>query len=113
MPLKETIQQLAREHANEIKAIRHHLHANPELSFEEHNTCDFISEQLNTWGINHEKGICNTGIVGVIEGSEDNGKVYALRADIDALPIHEISDKRAGSVAFILGNVSLLGRQMP
>ena len=73
---------------DEIWAIRTHLHQNPELSFEEYNTSTFISDTLNTWGIEHQTGVAGTGIVGVIKGNA-NGQVVALRADMDALPIIE------------------------
>jgi len=72
----------------EIWAIRTHIHQNPELSFEEFETCKFISDRLTSWGIEHKAGIAGTGIVGVIKGAKE-GKVIALRADIDALPILE------------------------
>jgi len=64
---------------------RRHLHRNPELSFQEHETCAYICRQLSTLGIQH-RVIATTGVVAHI-GS--GSKCVALRADIDALPISE------------------------
>jgi amidohydrolase len=89
MELKENIKRLAKAHFQEVKAIREHLHANPELSFEEHKTHNFISEKLTEWGISHQKNVAATGIVALIKGKNPNKKVTALRGDIDALPITE------------------------
>lgn len=69
-------------------AIRRHLHANPELSFEEFETMSFVAQQLDSIGIPYTKGIANTGIVAIIEGNNKD-KFIALRADMDALPILE------------------------
>lgn len=92
MELKQRIKKLAEENFKEIQEIRHHLHANPELSFEEHNTSKFISDTLTKWGIPHQKDVADTGIVVLIEGKNPSKKVTALRADIDALPIKEQND---------------------
>lgn len=69
--------------------IRRHLHAHPELSFEEYETAAFVAAQLDQLGIPYEKGICGTGIVALIEGRNPGSKCIALRADMDALPITE------------------------
>ncbi|MFQ3213820.1 MAG: amidohydrolase [Marivirga sp.] len=89
MELKENIKRLAKAQFQEVKSIREHLHANPELSFEEHKTHNFISEKLTEWGILHQKNVANTGIVALIKGKNPDKKVTALRGDIDALPITE------------------------
>jgi len=73
-------------------AIRQHLHANPELSFEEHNTAAYISEKLSEFGIEHETAVAGTGIVGIIKGKNPNSRIIALRADMDALPIVEANE---------------------
>lgn len=70
---------------------RRHLHANPELSFHEYNTMQFVASKLQEFGIPHTSGIANTGVVGIIEGRSP-GKTIALRADMDALPIREKND---------------------
>jgi amidohydrolase len=92
MTIKERIKQLAKESAEEIVAIRRNLHANPELSFQEYNTAQFIAEKLDAYGIPYQK-MANTGLVAIIAGQNNPGhKVIALRADIDALPIIEAND---------------------
>lgn len=67
---------------------RRHIHQRPELGFQEQLTAEFIAEKLEEWGIPHETGIAKTGIVATIEGNRP-GKVLAIRADMDALPIQE------------------------
>ncbi len=69
---------------------RHHLHANPELGFDEFNTAKFIENLLTEWNIEFQSGIGGTGVVAKISKG-DSDKSIALRADIDALPIQEIN----------------------
>ncbi|HEU4858874.1 MAG TPA: M20 family metallopeptidase [Chitinophagaceae bacterium] len=69
-------------------AIRHHLHANPELSYQEFETSKFIQEKLKEFGISYEVK-ATTGVVGLIKGKNPDSRVFAIRADIDALPILE------------------------
>ncbi len=84
----EKIKQLAKNYAPEFIDVRHHLHANPELSYEEYKTSAFIQQKLTDWGIPFEiKAL--TGVVGLIKGKNPEKKVIALRADMDALPIQE------------------------
>ncbi|MEG4984916.1 M20 family metallopeptidase [Microcoleus sp. BR0-C5] len=64
------------------------LHQRPELSFEENLTAEFISQKLQEWGIDHETNIAQTGIVATIDSGKP-GRVLAIRADMDALPIQE------------------------
>jgi amidohydrolase len=78
----------------EIKDIRAHLHAKPELSFQEFETSKFIQKYLGELGIPYKSGFAKTGIVGKIEGLNPNKKVIALRSDMDALPINENSDNK-------------------
>lgn len=87
----EKIQQLAKEYANEFIEVRHHLHSNPELSYEEFNTSAFIQAKLASWDIPFEVK-ATTGVVGLIKGKNPGKKVVALRADMDALPITEAND---------------------
>jgi hippurate hydrolase len=87
----EKIKELSRKYADEFKDIRHHLHSNPELSYEEHNTSLFIREKLKSWNIPFEIK-ATTGVVGLIEGKNPSTRIVALRADMDALPIHEQND---------------------
>lgn len=69
---------------------RRHLHQRPELGFEENLTADFITQQLTKWGIEHQTGIAETGIVATVQGNRP-GPVLAIRADMDALPIQELN----------------------
>ena len=86
--LLSRIRTLAAEHAADTVALRQHLHAHPELSFEEHNTVAFVSEQLRKLGLTPQP-IANTGVVALIEGRNPGARTVALRADMDALPITE------------------------
>ena len=90
MTLKHRIQQASIDHFNEVVAIRRHLHANPELSFEEYNTAEFIENQLKSWGY-QTKRMAKTGVIALLKGHGNSAKTIALRADIDALPIVEKS----------------------
>lgn len=83
------IKSLSEKYYGSILDIRKHLHANPELSFQEFETAKFIEKQLLEMGITNFERKAETGITFMLEGHEDNGKVVALRADIDALPIIE------------------------
>ena len=89
--LKEEIKRLAKQYAQEFIEIRHHLHANPELSYEEYETSKFIQNKLQQFGIPFETK-ATTGVVGLIKGTNPAKKVIALRADMDALPITEEND---------------------
>ena len=72
--------------------FRHHIHAHPELSFQEDNTSAFIASRLREWGISFQSGLAGTGLVALIEGKNPSSRVIALRADMDALPIQEMND---------------------
>jgi amidohydrolase len=74
----------------ELTAIRRDLHAHPELGFEEHRTAEIVSRELDRLGIEHHDRVGKTGVVGVIRGErQDSGRAVGLRADMDALPMHE------------------------
>lgn len=94
--LKNTIQKLAKEIFTETVNTRRHLHQHPELSFEEYETSAFIKQQLEQLGISYQI-MANTGVVGIIKGDRPSDKVIALRADMDALPITEVSGRTYGS----------------
>ncbi|WP_282043374.1 amidohydrolase [Winogradskyella flava] len=70
---------------------RHHFHQNPELSNREFKTAEKIAEHLKSLGLEVETGIAKTGVVALLKGNQP-GKVVALRADIDALPVTERND---------------------
>ena len=72
---------------------RRQIHQKPELGFQEKITAEFISQKLQNWGIEHQVGIAQTGIVAIIKGEKSaSGKVLAIRADMDALPIQELNE---------------------
>lgn len=89
--IKERIRQLAKDHAAEFIGIRHHLHAHPELSYEEYDTSAFVQQKLQSWGIPFVV-MAKTGVVGLLKGKNPDKRVVALRADMDALPITEEND---------------------
>ena len=86
------IKDIASNLHEEIRTIRRHIHQNPELSFQEFNTQNYVWEQLDATGIANKQKIANTGIVAIIEGKNPSKKVVALRGDMDALPIIEAND---------------------
>lgn len=92
MILRDEIKHLAKSYHQEVIDIRRHLHQNPELSFEEVKTGQFIAQKLSEFGISHKHGVADNGLVGLIEGQEPEKKVIALRADMDALPIIEANE---------------------
>ncbi len=77
----------------EITEWRRDLHQNPELLFDVHRTAGVVAEKLREFGVDEVvEGIGRTGVVGIINGKNNgSGTVIGLRADMDALPIHEAS----------------------
>lgn len=94
--LKEEVKFLSKQIFPEVIANRRHLHANPELSFEEFETSAFIKKKLDELGIPWES-MANTGVVGLLKGDLPSDQTIALRADMDALPIQEVSGREYGS----------------
>lgn len=90
--LKDKIQKLANSYKEDTIKLRRHLHAHPELSFQEKNTVAFVEEKLRSMGIDKIEPKANTGLVALIEGKNPSKKVISLRADMDALPITEAND---------------------
>lgn len=86
--LQEKIKSLAKQYSDEFVSVRQHLHANPELSYQEFETSKFIQEKLRSFGIPFEVK-ATTGVLGIIRGKNPESRVIALRADMDALPIQE------------------------
>lgn len=87
----EKIKRLANLYAPEFIEVRHHLHAHPELSYQEFETSRFVQQKLTDFGINYDIK-ATTGVVGLIEGKNPGKRIIALRADMDALPIREEND---------------------
>ncbi|MGC6330857.1 M20 aminoacylase family protein [Rhizorhabdus sp. FW153] len=73
----------------DLVALRRDIHAHPELGFCEHRTAARIAEELRGLGIEVHEGIGTTGLVGVLKGKRPGTRTLGLRADMDALPIHE------------------------
>lgn len=86
------IKSLASSALNDVIAMRRHLHSNPELSFHEHQTVQFVGEKLREFGIEEITPMAGTGLVALIRGKNADKKTIALRADMDALPITEANE---------------------
>jgi amidohydrolase len=89
MSLLTFIQEQSNTLASDVIAMRRHLHANPELSYQEHQTAKFVADKLRSFGLQPQEGIAGTGVVALIEGRNPSSRSIALRADMDALPINE------------------------
>ncbi len=84
----------AAEMQEQVAEWRRHIHQNPELLYDVHETSRFVAEKLRTFGCDVvETGIGRTGVVAVIKGKHGEGPVIGFRADMDALPILETSGK--------------------
>ena len=81
----------ARTYQPELVAIRHDIHAHPELGLQEVRTADLVAKKLEEWGIEVHRGVGVTGVVGVLRNGNGQASV-GLRADMDALPILEAND---------------------
>ncbi|MEM7216349.1 MAG: M20 aminoacylase family protein [Pseudomonadota bacterium] len=88
------INRMAELH-NEITEWRREIHSNPELQYDVHDTAAGVAEKLKAFGCDEVvTGIGKTGVVGIIHGkNRDSGQVVGFRADMDALPIEEATDK--------------------
>lgn len=75
----------------DIQSIRRDIHAHPELAYEEHRTADIVARCLEQWGIPIHRGMGGTGVVGIISGKGESDRAIGLRADMDALPMHEVN----------------------
>ena len=85
MPVRNRLAEMQPE----IAGWRRHLHENPEILFDTHKTSAFVEEKLRAFGCDEVvTGIGRTGVVGIINGKSE-GRTIGLRADMDALPIHE------------------------
>ena len=89
--MKQFVKDLVHSYEEPLKEIRHHLHENPELSFEEYRTAEYIRKALGSMGIALQDGITGTSTVGILMGREA-GPCIGFRADIDALPVEENND---------------------
>ncbi len=110
--------------SDSIIETRRDIHKYPELSFQEHRTAELVATKLSSLGIEVQKGIGKTGVIGDLIGNGD-GPTIALRADMDALPIQETGDVsyksvnngimhacgHDGHVAMLLGAAEILSKQ--
>ena len=92
MSLLAKIKDLAKQYAPETIQIRRHIHAHPELSYQEFETGNFVASELRKIGLNPKESVAGTGLTALIEGRNPGSKVIALRADMDALPIQETNE---------------------
>jgi amidohydrolase len=85
--------ELLQDAVSTAKALRHDLHQHPELMYQEHRTAKRVSEHLTEFGVEHKSGLAGgTGVLGYLPAttkSPSDAETIALRADMDALPIHE------------------------
>src|SRR5690349_23822466 len=81
----------------DLDAVYRDLHANPELSFQEHRTAGIVAEALGRFGFDVTAGVGRTGVVGVLENGE--GPTVLLRADMDGLPVLEATGLPYASTA--------------
>src|SRR3989440_2099200 len=88
MDINARIAKIAESRTQELIALRRKLHEHPELAFEEHETAKAVGAFLTKLGIKFRAGVGKTGVVAVIEGAKP-GPTIGIRADMDALPIHE------------------------
>jgi amidohydrolase len=88
---RDRIDSLVESIFPQVLSHRLHLHAHPELSFQEYETMNYVSNALTELGIRHDKEVGGTGVVGYIS-SPNSSEWIGLRADLDALPISEQND---------------------
>ena len=98
----EKVKSLSKEYSIQVVEFRRHLHANPELSYKEFNTVNYVRERLRSFGI-EPREVATTGLVAEIKGKNPEKKMVALRADMDALPITE-----ANHVPYVSKNVGVM-----
>ncbi len=75
----------------EIIKIRREIHESPELAYKEQRTAKLATDRLESYGIEAKEKVGGTGVLGILRGT-NKGKVVALRADMDALPLEEMAD---------------------
>ena len=78
--------------ADRLTEIRRDIHAHPEIGFEETRTAGLVARELESYGVEVHTGLGKTGVVGVVKGKGGDGKRIGLRADMDALPMDELTN---------------------
>ena len=97
-PILDQIRSAAKTALPHLTALRRHLHAHPELSFQEHQTAAYVENELRGLGLTPVR-MASTGVVALVEGRDPSARTVALRADMDALPIQEANDVAYRSTA--------------
>jgi amidohydrolase len=92
MDLLNEIKTLSEKFSSDVVKQRRHLHANPELSYQEYKTAKYVATELKSFGLTPTEGIATTGVMVEIKGMNSEKKSVALRADMDALPIFEANN---------------------
>lgn len=87
--MQSTLRDWLAEHHPEFTDIRRDIHAHPELGMEETRTAALVAGKLRSWGVTVTEGVGRTGVVGTINGRRPGQRAIGLRADMDALAIHE------------------------
>ncbi|WP_426116698.1 M20 aminoacylase family protein [Massilia sp. PWRC2] len=82
---------------SELQQIRRDIHAHPELCYEEQRTADVVASKLAEWGIPVVRGLGITGVVGILKRGSST-RAIGLRADMDALPMHEVNSFAHASI---------------
>lgn len=85
------IKRIATEITPRLIEIRRHFHAHPELSGREYQTAAYVAGVLSSCGLTVKEGVGKTGVVGELKGGRESHRYLAIRTDMDALPIHEMS----------------------
>lgn len=96
--LKQILNEKTSLIENEVINLRRHFHRHPELSYEEWETSGYICDYLNNNEIPYRRGIAGTGIIGKIDGMLSPGRVTGIRAEMDALPVHEMNNTEYASI---------------
>jgi amidohydrolase len=87
--MNPSLRQWLALHHSEFTSIRRDIHAHPELGLEETRTAALVADKLRAWGVTVTEGVGGTGVVGTITGRRPGQRAIGLRADMDALAIHE------------------------
>ena len=87
----EKIKDIATTLAPRLIEIRRHIHAHPELSGQEYQTSAYVAGVLSSCGIKVQEGVGTTGVVGEFKGNTTNPRWFAIRTDMDALPMTELT----------------------
>lgn len=84
-----SVQHHIAPYLEELVAIRRDIHAHPEMGMEEKRTSAIVAAKLRAWGVEVTENVGGPGVVGVVRGNRPGQRAIGLRADMDALPIHE------------------------